>query len=227
MTLLFVHGAGCTTEVFEAQLQAFPGARAPNLPGHRCAGSPSSIAEFADAIDAYVREARLDRVVMAGHSMGAAIALEAALRRLPWLQGAILIGGGARMRVAPAILDGLRSDFEGTCRMLASYFFADPAPERMEKTVRMMRSVGPEQMLRDFLACDAFDVLDRLGDVAVPLLAVTGEADRLAPAKHALALAGRVPGAQARIVPGAGHFVMAERPAETNEAISAFLAGLS
>lgn len=226
MTLLFVHGAGCTGEVFEEQLAAFSGAHAPNLPGHLSSGAPQSIAEFADAIDTYVCEQGLHGVVLAGHSMGAAIAIETALRKAPWLRAAVLIGGGARMRVAPAFLEGLERDFDATARTIAAYFFADGSPERVDAAVARMLRVGREQTLRDFRASDAFDALERLGEISVPVFAVSGAADKLAPAKHAIALADRVPGAQARIIPSAGHFVMVERPAETNEAIAAFLAGL-
>lgn len=227
MTLLFIHGAGCTSQVFEAQVAAFAHSHAPNLPGHLCAGAPESIGQFADAIQAYVRENDLRAVVPCGHSMGGAVALELALRNPAWMSGAVLLGSGARMRVAPAFLEGLRDDFEGTARTIAGYFFAEPSEERIEAAMDSMRRVGQAQTLRDFAACNAFDARDRLGNVSVPLLAITGEADTMMPPKFALALGDRVPGGQARIVPGAGHFVMVERPAETNEAISAFLAGLS
>lgn len=227
MTLLFVHGAGCTHEVFAAQLDAFEGAHAPNLPGHLSGGSPSSVAEFADAIDSYVRENTLDRVVLCGHSMGSAIAIESALRKPSWLAGAVLLSGGARMRVAPAFLEGFANDFEATARTIAGYFFANASPQRIEASVAMMQQVGQAQTLRDFHACDAFDALGRLGEIALPVLVMTGEADKLTPVKYALTLADRVPGAAARILPGAGHFVMVERPTETNAAIAAFLDELS
>lgn len=226
MNVLFIHGAGCTGEVFEAQLRAFADSSAPNLPGHLCPGEPASIAEFADAVSA-AAESSDERVVLCGHSMGGAITLEAALRKPAWLAGAIVIGSGARMAVAPAFLDGLEHDFENTARTLAGYFFADASVERIEQALEVMRRVGHAQTLRDFRACNAFDVRDRVQDVAVPLLALTGEQDRMMPPKSAESLSSRVPGAQARIVSGAGHFVMAERPAETNQAIEAFLAGLS
>jgi pimeloyl-ACP methyl ester carboxylesterase len=226
VTLLFVHGAGCAGEVFGAQTSAFRGSLAPNLPGHLGPGTPQSIAEFADALEQLVREHSVERVVLAGHSMGAAIAIEAALRRPSWLRAAVLIGGGARMRVAPALLDGLKRDFEATARTIAGLFFADASPARVDASVALMKRVGREQTLRDFRACDVFDALERLGEISVPVLALSGETDRLAPAKHAVALASRVPDGTARIIPGAGHFVMTERPAETNEAIAAFLAGL-
>jgi 3-oxoadipate enol-lactonase len=225
--LLFLHGAGCTGDVFAQQLAAFEDAQAPNLPGHLRSGAPQTIAEFADAIVAQLARSGSDRVAICGHSMGGAIALELVLRTPEWLAGVVLLGSGARMRVAPAFLEGLASDFEATARTLAGYFFAEASPERIEAAVASMQRVGQAQTLRDFRACDAFDIRDRLDEVTVPLLAMTGQADALMPPKHAAALAGRVPGAQSRIVPGAGHFVMIERPAETNDNIAAFLSGLS
>ncbi len=227
MTLVFIHGAGCAREVFDAQLREFEGAHAPNLPGHLCGGSPETIAEFADSVVEYVANHLLDGIVLCGHSMGGAVALTIALRRPPWLAGVAALGSGGRMRVAPAFLSGLERDFKATARTIAGFFYADRAPERIDAAVRMMECVGQAQTLRDFRACDAFDVLDRLGEVAIPLLAVTGEADELAPPKFAQALADRVPGAEARIIPGGGHFVMVERPAETNSAIASFASGLS
>ena len=221
-----MHGAGFTGQVFDLQRPAFEDFDAPNLPGHVCAGAPASIEEFAAAIDGYVRDRELRRVVLCGHSMGGAIALSLAIARPPWLAGAILLGSGARMRVAPAFVSGLETDFEATARTIAGYFYAQPSEDRIEQAVESMRLVGQAQTLRDFRACDAFDALAQLDGIAVPLLAITGEADKMMPPKFALALADRVPGAQARIIAGAGHFVMAERPAETNEAISSFLAGL-
>lgn len=226
MTLVFLHGAGFTSEVFAAQLEEFEGALAPNLPGHLCAGEPESVAEFASFVATFVRERALRDVVLCGHSMGGAVALQSALDRTPGLRAVILLGSGARLRVAPAFIDGLASDFAATARLIARNFFADPEPERVEWAARFMERVGAPQTIRDFRACDAFDALERLGEIDVPLLALTGEADKMTPPKFADALADRVPGGQARIVPGAGHLVMVERPEETNAAIRAFLSGV-
>ncbi|MGZ3510392.1 MAG: alpha/beta fold hydrolase, partial [Vulcanimicrobiaceae bacterium] len=221
--LVFIHGSGCTASVFQAQMRAFPDAHAPNLPGHDAPGAPASVSEFADFIASYVVAHALDTVVLAGSSLGGAIALECALRGMPEVGGVVLLGSGARLRVAPQIFEGLENDFDETTVAFAQLFFAEPTPARLAEAIASMRRVGQAQMLRDLRAADTFDAMDRLGELTVPLLALTGEADRLTPPKFAQFLADRVAGARARILPGAGHLVMVERPDETNAELRAFV----
>lgn len=214
-SLLFIHGSGASGEVFSEQLPAFADSLAPSLPA-----AGTSVSDLADFIEAQIPSGG---AILAGSSLGGAVALEIALRRNPKVRGVVLLGSGSRLKVAPAILEGLKNDFEGTAVQLAGYMFADPTTARVNECVRLMKRVGQEQTLRDFTACNAFDVTDRLGEVFVPLLALTGEQDVMTPPKYATALAGRVAGAQVRIIPGAGHLVMIERPAETNGALRNFV----
>lgn len=221
--LIFIHGSGFTGRVFDAQLAAFEGAQAPNLPGHTVPGSCATVAQFADFIAEYIRERADGQIVLCGNSLGGAVALECALRNLPQIAGIILLGSGSRLRVSPDFLNGLADDFDATARMIAGYLYADATPERIADAVASMQAVGKAQTRLDYLACDAFDVTDKLAQLDLPLLAITGESDRMTPPKYAFALADRVPGAKARIVPDAGHLVMVERPAESNELIAGFV----
>ena len=223
MQLVFIHGAGCTGEVFAEQAQAFPDAIVLTLPGHTTPGAPAGIEAMADAVASELERRNLDDVVLCGHSMGAAIALDVALRQNPRVAGVVCLGSGAKMRVGPPIFDAIATDYERAARMIAGNFFAEPTPERVEPAVDMLRRVGQAQTERDFRACNDFDVTAQLAGLAVPLLAITGEHDVLMPPKFAEFLADRVPAGEARILPGAGHFVMVERPAETNEAVRAFV----
>ncbi|MBV8637433.1 MAG: alpha/beta hydrolase [Candidatus Eremiobacteraeota bacterium] len=224
--LVFIHGAGCTPSVFAQQLAAFPGSTAPLLPGHGTPGEPATIAEFADAVALTLERNDLHDVVLAGSSMGGAIALELALRREPRVRAVVLLGSSGKLRVAPAIFDAIDRDFPGAARMLAGYFYAQPTEELLERSVAEMLAVGQAQTRRDFEACNTFDVLDRLGEIDVPLLVLSGEKDAMVSPKFSLAVADRVSGAQARIVEGTGHLLFIERPDDTNDALRTFVSSI-
>ena len=221
--IVFIHGSGFTGDVFRKQLPAFAGSVAPNLPGHASHGTGTTVAEFGDFIERFIKEHWLSEVTFAGNSLGGAIAIDVALRKNPVVRSIVLLGSGARLRVAPKILDGLRTDFDDTIHELAKMLYANPSDEQIAYAVAAMRRVGPAQTLSDYEACNAFDVMERLGSLSIPVLAVTGEQDRMTPPKYAQFVAARVRNGEARIVPGAGHLVMAEQPDETNAAIAEFL----
>ncbi len=221
--IIFIHGSGFTGAIFRDQVTAFANSIAPNLPGHASHGSAKSVSEFGDFIGAFIKEHKLHDVTLCGNSLGGAVALDVALRKNPVVRSIVLLGSGARLRVAPAILNGLRDDFEPTINEVARMLYADPSEEQIAYAVAAMRRVGASQTLADYEACNAFNVMERLDSIAIPVLAITGEHDRMTPPKYADLLAARVQRGEARIVSGAGHMVMVERPTETNRLIAEFL----
>jgi pimeloyl-ACP methyl ester carboxylesterase len=52
---------------------------------------------------------------------------------------------------------------------------------------------------------------------------VTGDADRMIPPENSGGIAGRIPGARLRILPGAAHDFPTERASETAELLRKFL----
>jgi len=51
------------------------------------------------------------------------------------------------------------------------------------------------------------EIVRRLGELRVPAVVVTGDRDRLIAAGSARRLAAAIPGAELRVVPGAGHYL--------------------
>jgi pimeloyl-ACP methyl ester carboxylesterase len=78
----------------------------------------------------------------------------------------------------------------------------------------MIAEVDPVTAVEAGRAIAEHDVRRDLGHVDVPSLVVVGDADLLTPPSHAEAVVGAVPNAQLRILPGVGHQVMQEAPAE-------------
>lgn len=166
----------------------------------------------------------MQRVVLVGHSMGGAIVQRFALNHTSTAEGLVLVGTGARLRVLPRILEGLLSDFDSTVDMLLGYAYAEDAPSQLvESDKREWLANPPEVIHGDFLACDNFDVMERLGEIRCPTLVLCGEDDLLTPAKYGRYLEENIPNATLNIVPGAGHMVMLEQPEQVNRAIEEFL----
>lgn len=226
--LLFLHGAGGTHRLWAHQLQSLRGVRtcAMDLPGHGRSSEQgrTSISDYRDLVLAFLDALGLERATLVGHSMGGAIAQSFALTHPHRLEGLVLAGTGARLRVLPAILDGLRQDVASTVDQIIRTAYAPGAPpELAEQGMADFLAHPPDVLHGDFVACDRFDVVGRLGEIALPTLVLCGSEDRLTPPKYATYLRDQIPGARLVLVEGAGHMVMVERPEEVTQAIRGFL----
>lgn len=232
--LLLVHGAGGTHLHWPEAIRALPGRRvlAVDLPGHGQAPQPGeqTIAAYASALLGLLDALGIPRVVVAGHSMGGAIALTMALAAPDRVAGLFLVGTGARLRVAPALLEASADPARAAevAEGMAAACFG-PAVGAEERAALARDTVAlPRGVLHgDFTACDAFDAMDGLAAVRAPAFLVVGSEDRLTPPKYAAFLRARLPGEGLLVVPAAGHMVACEAPAEVAGAASAFLGALS
>ncbi len=73
-----------------------------------------------------------------------------------------------------------------------------------------------------YSAMRAFDVLDRLGEIRVPVLLVHGYHDIQLPVRQMLRMAKAYPDAEVRVI-DAGHEIPLEKPAELTAALDRFL----
>ncbi len=225
--LLYVHGSGATQDSFRAQVEAFPGSDALSLPGHPEGKALSSVGALADWLERYIRWKGVSRAVVAGNSLGGAIAIEWALRYPVAVGGLILIGTGARLRVSPEIFDMLDNRWPECIDTFADRSFSSAGPELRERFLAWHRSVGQRVTRMDYAACHGFDVMARLGEISAPTLIVVGTEDKMTPLKYSHYLHDHIAGSSLREVAGAGHLVMAEQPAAVNAAMREFLARLS
>jgi pimeloyl-ACP methyl ester carboxylesterase len=227
-SLVLVHGAGGTRLHWPAELRLLPEATVYtlDLPGHGRSEGPGydTIEDYAEAVSAFLHTVGIEQAIITGHSMGSAIAQTLALDFSDCVAGLVLVGAGARLRVAPAILEGIQSDFERSVELVTRFAWSSEIPPALVQLGRQaLLETGPDVLLGDFTACDHFDVMERLKEIEAPTLVVEGSADQLTPVKYARFLAEHISGAHLVIVEGAGHMVMLERPAEAAKAVREFL----
>jgi len=228
--VLLVHGAGGSHLSWHPHLRRLRGETvyALDLPGHGQSEGEGrqSIQEYAEDVIRFMDAANIQMAVLAGISMGSAIALTLALNHPERIAGLVLIGGGAKMRVAPSILEtvGNPDTFEAAVETINVNSFAPAVSKDLLRLSKQeLLKMPPSVLLSDFLACSQFDVSERLLEIKTPALILCGGHDRMMPPKFSHTLRDALPNARLLIIEDAGHMAQLERPDEVAEAMKQFL----
>jgi pimeloyl-ACP methyl ester carboxylesterase len=180
-------------------------------------------------LKATIDEKGYESVVLVGHSLGGAIALLYALSYPEDLVAIVCVGSGARLRVLPETLKILERAIDDPSLLAAMQreSFAKLKPELMNDLIARSEANGAASFLTDLRACDRFDIIDRLSEIATPTLAICGTEDVMTPLKYSQFLADRIEGAEVRLIDGGTHMVFLEQADVVNSAIAEFLEGLA
>lgn len=230
---VFVHGSGGTHEIWKSQFARLSGERpivGLDLSGH---GDSEDVdtEPGPDTLEAYVDDTlavveATEASILVGNSLGGAVVMTALIEREPAVDAAVLAGSGAKLAVLEDLRNWLDADFDRAVEFLhgEDRLFHDP-DERLDSLSRAtMREVGQTVTHRDFLTSHHFDERDRLSEIEVPTLAITGEYDGLTPPSYHEYLAEHIPEAEYEILADAAHLSMLEAPTAFNSALSEFWA---
>ena len=226
--LVLIHGAGGTYLHWPSHLRRLPDqlVYALDLPGHGRSGGSAcdSIAAYGQVISAVLDSLAISVAVVGGHSMGGAIALELALTAPQRVAGLVLVSTGARLRVNPAIIQGLQSDFATTTAQLIDWMYSpDLAPDQRARALQQLRANPPQQLVADFRACDHFDCRADLSAIKQPTLISCGTHDQMTPVNYSNFLHQSIAGSELHLLEEGSHMAMIERPAHVIAAVRAFL----
>ena len=226
MNLIFVHGSGCSKNVWDQQLSFFDGSIALDLPG-RPSGEPlESARDLAQWLIDYITDHALENVVLVGHSLGAAVVMQAALLNDRNIKGMVLIGSGARLKVIPQLITSLSALVDQSASIPDSFLQANQnIPDPFKTNINeAIKNNGARIMLNDFKICDKFDVMEQLASLHLPVKIIVGEKDSMTPVKYASFLHERIDQSELTVIEGGTHMVFAEQAALVNEQIEAFIA---
>jgi pimeloyl-ACP methyl ester carboxylesterase len=227
--VLFIHGAGGGQYTWSYQKAFFEKRFNPmiiELPGHGASEGEGEeeIGRYAEHVYSFLKALAVSNVFLVGHSMGGAITQTLALTHPDVIKGIVLVGTGARLKVLPMILDGIKSEFEETIRKTTRFAYSRKAPSEMiERGVSDMMRCRPEILYGDFLACDRFDMMNEVEKVDLPTLILCGQEDGMTPVKYSQFLLQRIKGSRLEILPDTGHMLMMEAAEPFNEKIGAFV----
>jgi len=199
---------------------------------------PYTIPILAEDTEAIMEAMGWEKAFVAGFSMGGMIAQELALNRPELVEKLVLIstfcGGEEAVQPEPEILslinspkDGIPEEVvaRGTAWLLFPKEFLEEHPETMEDFVRLYLKapISPRAYAKQVEAVARWGSYQRLPRIQCPTLVITGDQDVIIPPENSRILAERIPGAVLQVIPGAGHGLTLQCPAETAQAIARFL----
>ena len=231
-TLLLGPSLGTSTLLWERALPALAQEYrviAWDLPGHGAAPAataPFSIADLADAVAASVD----GEFLYAGVSLGGCVGLELLLRHPDRVRAAAIVCSGAAIGEAAAWHErAAQVRAQSTSSLIigsAQRWFAPGSIERdPDITGRLLHALQDADDESYALCCEAlagFDVRDRLGEIATPVLAVWGDHDGVTPEASAREIADGVQHGEAIGIADAAHLPPADAPAATADALLGF-----
>ena len=229
--IILVHGWTCSADLWNGSISAFPDYRviAVDLPGHGQSDKPHAnytMEYFARAIEAVMNDAKVNRAVLIGHSMGTPVVRQF-YRLFPEQTLCVVIVDGPLLPFAPraqmeSFIAPLRADFAKSATPVIDGMVAKIKDDAMKKTIRdtMLATPGYVGVSAMEGMCD--DAIWGSDTINVPVLAIMN-GDRPWPKDTEANFKKIAPNMDYVAWTGVTHFLFMERPTEFNAAVKAFV----
>jgi pimeloyl-ACP methyl ester carboxylesterase len=226
---LLIHGAGASAAIWLmvlARVARAGHAVAIDLPGHGPSAADGTtldgargltLARYRDAVGELAGALCLGPSLLVGHSLGALVAIEAALAWPDKVRGLVLCAAAPRLGVDPELARVLRDDPARTVAWLAEHALSPRAKPAIRRGFLAAGDVTPPEIVRaDFDIVRDADLSARAGALACPVTWLDGADDRIVAPPDGRA-------GQILTLPDVGHLTPLEAPAAVATAVIAAL----
>jgi aminoacrylate hydrolase len=239
--LMLIAGLGGVGAGWGPQIERFAAGHFVVLPDHRGTGQTTraaggyTIAQHAADMAALIEHLGIGPAHIVGSSTGGAIAQLMALDHAREVRSVTMASSFARpdavMRRQFAVRRKLVADgdmqtaYSCAALFLFSPRYASKNPQRVSAWVERLAALPaePEIAVKRIDMIMAHDAYARLGDIRRPVLVVCGGDDFCTPPHMSEEIADAIPGAELKILPGAGHFVYIEQEQGFFDTVQAFV----
>jgi pimeloyl-ACP methyl ester carboxylesterase len=241
-TIVLIHGVGMDQRSWQPQIEALSRNHRVvtyDMLGHGESRLPPEgvqLADFADQLLRLLEHLQIARAHVVGHSMGALVAIEFALRhperctRLLALNAVFQRSAQQRAAVLERALTLQNEGVAATVEATIARWFGAPVPAQLRETAALasdilagVNALGYARAYQLFATSDEVHAA-KLPHLAMPALFMTGEGDANSSPAMSQAMAALAPQGQAEIVPGARHMMNLTDAEAVNARLLRFIA---
>lgn len=186
-----------------------------------------SMDHFARAVDAVMRDAKVKRAVLMGHSMGTPVSRQFYRKYPDKTLGIVIVDGALRPFFDQATMDGLLAGLRGanyraTINQMFAMLMGPNLPAETQERIKSATANTPQTVLVSAMDGMADASIWSEDKVNVPVLAIMAKTP-LFPPDIEQRYRTIAPNMEFHMWEGIGHFIMMEKPKEFNAAVSAWL----
>ena len=230
--VVFIHGWTCNLDNWREQIPEFSKRNrviALDLPGHGQSDKPQinyTMDLFANAVDAVLRDAKVEHAVLVGHSMGTPVARQFYRKHPQKTLAIVIVDGGLRLFGTKEMRDQFLTMFrspgykEAGGQMLSQMMANLPAAE-LERGKASFANT-PQYVIVGAMEAMNDEALYAPDKINVPVFAILAKSPFWT-ADTEQFLHGLAPDLELQWWDGVGHFVMLEKPKQFNDAVITFL----
>lgn len=229
--IIFIHGWTCSSDFWKDSYDAFPSYRviAIDLPGHGKSAKPKldyTMAYFARSIEAVMKEAKIEKAVLVGHSMGTPVARQFYRLYPSQILGLVIVDGPLQPFGPQAQMEGFFAPlFNDYKNQSAKFIDGLLGPTRVDiKTqIRPIMLSAPDYVGISAMRSMLDDGIWTNDQIKVPVLAIMAKNPRY-PADMEEQMRKAAPDLEYHMWDGVSHFLFMEKPTEFNQTVKLFLA---
>lgn len=232
--LVFIHGWTCRRDYWKPQLESFSEqyqVLTLDLPGHGDSASQGrnkwGVVPFARDVESCVKALNGKSVILVGHSMGGAVALEVARLMGETIVGVVLVDtfaidyGGLTQEIAEALKNSFSKDFVAAMTGLIEQTSTATTPTVLkDRLTREMAAADPTWALPVWDDLLKWNPQAAFTELQVPIHAINGSMIPESARKRC------APFITETLIPGAGHFLQMENPERFDQILQKVLNGI-
>ena len=216
------------------------------LEGNWTGTNPYSVQGNVELLDGLMDELGVEKAILVGNSAGGEVAAAYALEHPERVQGLVLVdpavGKGNRgpvpqwasslmaipqiRNLAPLLVRTIAGDMGNDTIRMAWHDPSRIEPKVYEGYRRPLKADNWDKALYEFtIARKPVSYSERLVNLTMPVLVVTGDDDRIVPTDQSIQVSKEIPGAELVVLKDCGHVPQEECPDQFMTSMQAFLAG--